>query len=275
VNVMCDILEVTRSGFYASLDRPVSARRVRREQLVEKIRQSHADSKQLYGSPNITADLRESGERVTRKTVAKLMSQEGIRSKTARKFRPATTDSRHRCPVAPNVLDRDFKAELPNQKWCVDITYVPTDQGTLYLAAVIDLCSRRIVGWSMADHMRASLCVDALQMALLHRRPSEGLIHHSDRGVQYACEDYQAQLAQRDIKCSMSRVGNCYDNAVMESFWGSYKQEEVYQQPNGRFESLEQARQASFKYIEIFYNRKRRHSSIGYISPEQFEASLN
>jgi transposase InsO family protein len=272
---MCDILEVTRSGFYASIDRPVSARQIRQEQLVEKIRRSHADSNQLYGSPNITADLKESGERVTRKTVARLMKQEGIRSKVARKFRPCTTDSRHRCPVSPNVLDRDFEAKLPNQKWCVDITYVPTDQGTLYLAAVIDLCSRRIVGWSMADHMRASLCIDALDMALLHRRPSEGLIHHSDRGVQYACEDYQARLETNGIECSMSRVGNCYDNAVMESFWGSYKQEELYQQPNGRFASFAQARTKSFQYIEIFYNRKRRHSSIGYQSPEQFEASLN
>jgi putative transposase len=272
---MCDILEVTRSGLYASIDRPASARQIRQEQLVKKIRQSHADSNQLYGSPNITADLKASGEPVTRKTVARLMKQQGIRSKVARKFRPATTDSRHQCPVSPNVLDRDFEAKLPNQKWCVDITYVPTDQGTLYLAAVIDLCSRKIVGWSMADHMRASLCIDALEMALLHRRPCEGLIHHSDRGVQYACEDYQEKLEKHGIACSMSRVGNCYDNAVMESFWGSYKQEQVYQQPNGRFASFAQARTKSFQYIEIFYNRKRRHSSIGYQSPEQFEASLN
>lgn len=275
MNVMCDILEVTRSGFYASIGRPESARQIRQEHLVEKIRRSHADSRQLYGSPNITADLKESGERVTRKTVARLMKQEGIRSKVARKFRPCTTDSRHRCPVSPNVLDRDFQAKRPNQKWCVDITYVPTDQGMLYLAGVIDLCSRKIVGWSMAEHMRSSLCVDALEMALLHRRPSDGLIHHSDRGVQYACEDYQAVLQKRGIQCSMSRVGNCYDNAVMESFWGSYKQEELYQQPNGRFASFEQARTKSFQYIEMFYNRKRRHSSIGYQSPEQFEASLN
>lgn len=272
---MCDILEVARSGFYASIDRPASARQVRQERLVEKIRRSHADSSQLYGSPNITMDLKESGEKVTRKTVARLMKREGIRSKVSRKFRPCTTDSRHQCPVAPNVLDRDFEAQLPNQKWCVDITYVPTDQGMLYLAAVIDLCSRKIVGWSMADHMRASLCIDALQMAQLHRRPDEGLIHHSDRGVQYACEDYQIQLEKHGITCSMSRVGNCYDNAVMESFWGSYKQEELYQQPNGRFASFKEAKAKSFKYIEIFYNRKRRHSSIGYQSPEQFEASLN
>lgn len=275
MKVMCDILEVTRSGFYASIDRPVSARQVRQEQLLEKIRQSHADSNQLYGSPNITADLKESGERVTRKTVARLMKRVGIRSKVARKFRLCTTDSRHRCPVSPNVLNRDFEAKLPNQKWCLDITYVPTGEGVLYLAAVIDLCSRKIVGWSMADHMRASLCIDALEMALLHRRPPAGLIHHSDRGVQYACDDYQAKLEQHGLKCSMSGVGNCYDNAVMESFWGSYKQELVYQQPNGRFAGFAQARTKSFQYIEIFYNRKRRHSTIGYQSPEQFEASLN
>jgi transposase InsO family protein len=272
---MCEILQVTRSGYYASIDRPASARQLRQAHLLEKIRQAHADSDQLYGSPNITMDLRESGEKVSRKTVARLMSQEGIRSKICRKFRPCTTDSRHRHPVAANLLDREFTAELPNQKWCVDITYVPTDQGTLYLAAVIDLCSRKIVGWSMADHMRTTLCTDALAMALLHRKPSEGLIHHSDRGVQYACEDYQDLLSRRGMQCSMSRVGNCYDNAVMESFWGSYKQELVYQQPNSRFASHEQAKRQSFKYIEIFYNRKRRHSSIGYQSPEHFEASLN
>jgi putative transposase len=275
VNVMCDILDVTRSGFYAAIDRPASARQIRQEQLVEKIRQLHADSNQLYGSPNITADLKESGERVTRKTVARLMKLEGIRSTVSRKFRPRTTDSRHDCPVASNLLDRDFEAKRPNQKWCVDITCIPTDQGTLYLAGVMDLCTRKIVGWSMADHMRASLCLDALEMAILHQRPTVGLIHHSDRGVQYACEDYQAMLEKHRIECSMSRVGNCYDNAMMESFWGSYKQESLYQQPNGRFISLEQARRKTFEYIEIFYNRKRRHSSIGYQSPEQFEASLN
>jgi putative transposase len=272
---MCEILQVTRSGYYASIDRPASARQVRQLKLTEKIRQSHADSNQLYGSPNITADLREGGEKVSRKTVARLMKKEGIRSKVSRKFRPCTTDSNHRHPVADNVLNREFAAELPNQKWCVDITYVPTDQGMAYLAGVIDLCSRRIVGWAMADHMRASLCTDALQMALLHRKPSAGLMHHSDRGVQYACEDYQSLLDKHGIKCSMSRVGNCYDNAMMESFWGSYKQELVYQQPNGRFADSEQAKLQSFKYIEIFYNRKRRHSSIGYRSPEQFEASLS
>jgi len=272
---MCDILQVTRSGFYAATDRPASPRQIRQTQLVQKIRQAHVDSHQLYGSPNITAELKESGEKVSRKTVARLMKLHGIRSKVARKFRPCTTDSRHACPVANNRLGRDFEAKMPNQKWCVDITYVPTDEGMLYLAAVIDLCSRRIVGWSMADHLRTSLCIDALKMALLHRRPGKGLIHHSDRGVQYACEDYQALLDKHHIECSMSRTGNCYDNAVMESFWGSYKQEELYQQPHGRYASFEQARTSTFKYIEIFYNRKRRHSSIGYQSPEQFEASLN
>jgi transposase InsO family protein len=272
---MCEILEVTRSGYYASIDRPASARQVRQEQLVVQIRQSHADSNQLYGSPNITADLKEAGEKVSRKTIARLMKQQGIRSKVYRKFRPCTTDSKHPHPVAANALDREFTAEIPNQKWCVDITYIPTDQGMAYLAGVMDLCSRKIVGWAIADHMRASLCTDALQMAILHRKPSEGLLHHSDRGVQYACDDYQTLLEKYGMACSMSRVGNCYDNAMMESFWGSYKQELVYQQPNGRFTSIEQAKLQSFKYIEIFYNRKRRHSSIGYRSPEQFEASLN
>jgi putative transposase len=275
VNIMCDILEVTRSGYYVSLDRPISARQARRAQLIEQIGEVHAISHGLYGSPRVTAQLKDAGVQVCRNTVAQLMSQEQIRSKIVRKFRLGTTDSNHPCPVALNVLDRDFSAEKPNQKWCCDITYIPTDEGPLYLAGVIDLCSRRIVGWSMADHLKATLCLDALEMAVLHRRPGQGLLHHSDRGVQYACDDYRDRLDEHGIQCSMSRVGDCYDNAVIESFWGTLKQELLYQQPNGRFENHEQARRMIFKYIEVFYNRQRRHSAIGYMSPESFEASLN
>jgi transposase InsO family protein len=272
---MCDILEVTRSGYYASVDRPASAGEVRRAEWLGQIREVHEETDGLYGSPRVTVELKARGVAICRNTVARLMSQQEIRSKIARKFRPQTTDSNHPCPVAANRLERDFAAELPDRKWCCDITYIPTDQGTLYLAAIIDLCSRRIVGWSMADHMKATLCIDALQMAILHRRPREGLLHHSDRGVQYACDDYRQQLDEHGIQCSMSRIGNCYDNAVMESFWGTLKQELLYQQPNGRFVSHQQARMMIFKYIEVFYNRRRRHSAIGYLSPEAFEASLN
>jgi putative transposase len=275
VKVMCDILEVTRSGYYAGLERPVSARQARHVQLLERIREVHHASQGLYGSPRITAELKEAGVAVCQNTVAKLMNRQQIRSRIVRKFRCRTTDSNHPCPVAANVLDRDFSAQRPNQKWCCDITYIHTGQGTLYLAAVIDLCSRRIVGWSMADHLKTTLCLDALDMALLHRRPGQGLLHHSDRGVQYACEDYRDRLDAHDIQCSMSRVGDCYDNAVMESFWGTLKQELLYQQPDSRFENHEQARKMIFKYIEVFYNRRRRHSAIGYMSPESFEASLN
>jgi putative transposase len=275
VSVMCHTLEVTRSGYYAQLERPASARAVRRVELVEHIQRIHTESRELYGSPRVTAELNEAGVLVCQNTVAKLMRVQQIRSKVSKRFRPRTTDSAHPCPLAANLLDRDFAAKAPNRKWCCDITYIPTEEGFLYLAAVIDLCSRRIVGWSMAAHLRASLCTDALEMALLHRRPSRGLVHHSDRGVQYACDDYRDHLARHGIHASMSRRGDCYDNAVMESFWGTLKQELLYQQRNGRFDSHAQARRMIFEYIEVFYNRQRRHSAVGYQSPEAFEASLN
>ena len=275
MNVMCDILDVTRAGFYAHGERPISPRQARRDELIQRIGQVHADSRGLYGSPRVTAELNDSGIEVCENTVARLMREMDLRSKIVRQFRPRTTDSNHPCPVAPNRLDRLFGAKEPNRKWCCDITYIPTDEGTLYLAAVIDLCSRRIVGWSMADHMKATLCMDALEMAVLHRRPGEGLLHHSDRGVQYACDDYRDLLEEHRMQCSMSGVGDCYDNAVMESFWGTLKQELLYQQSDGRFETHEQARRMLFEYIEVFYNRQRRHSAIGYVSPETFEASLN
>jgi putative transposase len=205
-------------------------------------------------------------------TVAKLMKAAGIRSVMHRKFVVRTTDSAHDLPVADNVLDRQFQASLPDQKWACDITYVPSAEGFLYVAAVIDLCSRKIVGWSMAEHLRTELCTDALEMALRSRRPSEDLLHHSDRGVQYTCQDYRRRLAERQVTCSMSRTGNCYDNAAMESFWSTLKRELV----NGQdYATHAQAQHSIFEYIVVFYNRTRRHSSLGYVSPEAFEASLN
>jgi transposase InsO family protein len=272
---MCHILNVTRSGYYAQLDRPASAREIRRVELLKQIQQVHVAARELYGAPRVTAELNQAGVAVCQNTVAKLMRAEQIRSKVSKRFRPRTTDSSHPCPLAANLLDRDFAAQEPDRKWCCDITYIPTEEGFLYLAAVIDLCSRRIVGWSMAGHLRATLCIDALEMALLHRRPGPGLLHHSDRGVQYACEDYRLWLSEHAIAASMSRKGDCYDNAVMESFWGTLKTELLYQQRNGRFDSHTQARRMIFEYIEVFYNRQRRHSAIGYQSPEAFEASLN
>ena len=275
MNVMCDIFQVTRAGYYAHRQRPIRVGDCRRAELAEQIERAYVGSRGLYGSPRITVELNENGVKVCENTVARLMRRMELRSKITRKFRLRTTDSNHRCPVAANHLDRQFHAGEPNHKWCADITYVPTDEGMLYLAAVIDLCSRKIVGWSMADHLRATLCTDALDMAILHRDPQKGLLHHSDRGVQYACDDYQSLLKENRMQCSMSGVGDCHDNAVMESFWGTLKQELLYQQPNGRFQTHQEARRKIFEYIEVFYNRQRRHSAIGYISPEAFEASLN
>jgi putative transposase len=272
VSIMCEVLQVSRSGYYAWLDRPASARRERQQELTEQIRQVHQQSEQTYGSPRIHDELVEQGINVCVNTVAKLMKQADIRSIMHRRFVVRTTDSDHDQPVAPNVLDRNFHAELPNQKWCCDITYIPTDEGFLYLAGVMDLCSRKIVGWSMSDRLDSKLCLDALEMAIKSRRPGAGLIHHSDRGVQYASIDYQLLLQSHNMCVSMSRTGDCYDNAAMESFWGTLKTERVYPQ---NYRTKEQARQSIFKYIECWYNRKRRHSALGYKSPEQFETSLN
>jgi putative transposase len=272
VDVSCDVLEVSRSGYYAWLKRPVSARARRREELARKIEHVHGQNRKVYGSPRVCQALTAQGESVCENTVAEIMKERQIRARHKRKFVPRTTDSRHQQPVMANVLDRQFDAELPNQKWAVDITYIPTDQGWLYLAGVIDLCSRRIVGWSMADHMRVELVSDALKMAIARRCPPEGLLHHSDRGVQYASEDYMHLIQSHNIKASMSGRGNCWDNAVMESFWSTLKTELVNHE---HYTTHEQARASIFEYIEVFYNRKRIHSSLGYLSPETFEASLN
>jgi transposase InsO family protein len=270
VQVICRVLKVSRSGFYRWRVRKPSARQIRQEHLLERIRIAHRQNQELYGSPRIHRGLLIDGEMVSRNTVAKLMRQAKIRAKTRRKFVPRTTDSRHRQPVADNLLQRDFGAKAPDRKWVADITYVPTGQGWFYLAAVLDCFSRKIVGWAMDDQMPTDLVSDALKMALHQRRPAGNLIHHSDRGVQYASEDYQQLLARHGITVSMSGRGNCYDNAMMESFWATLKTELIHQQ---KYTTHEQARQSIFKYIEVFYNRKRLHSSLGYVSPESFEAA--
>jgi putative transposase len=272
VRPMCGALNVSRSGFYAWLRRPPSRRAMRNALLVKQIDAVHRDSHQIYGSPRVHRDLLDMGERVSKNTVAKLMHLNRIRSKIARRFVPRTTDANHPYPVAENRLNRDFKASAPNRKWVTDITYVETREGWLYVAAVLDLYSRKIVGWSMAEHLRTELVAEALKMAVVRRKPDVGLLHHSDRGVQYASSSYQDLLAQNGCVCSMSRSGNCYDNAAMESFWGTLKTELVYQQ---KFATHAQAKVAIFEYIEVFYNRKRRHSSLDYKSPETFEAALN
>ena len=270
--VCCEVLEVSRAGYYAWRDRPASARAKRRAELAKRIKAVHAENREVYGSPRVHRVLAAAGEKVCENTVAKVMNEQRIRAKSKKKFVPRTTDSRHEQPVADNVLDRQFRTPMPDRTWAVDITYVPTDEGWLYLAGVIDLCSRRIVGWSMAEHMRTELVSDALSMALARRSPGEGLLHHSDRGVQYASEDYQHLLQSHGIACSMSGKGDCWDNAVMESFWATLKTELVNHE---RYETREQARASIFEYIEVFYNRQRLHSALGYLSPEQFEAGLN
>lgn len=272
LEALCQLLEVSRSGYYAWLKRPLSKSHQRRKELTEQIRRSHEQSGGVYGSPRIAAQLQSADVPVCENTVARLMKKAGIAVRPRRRFLPQTTDSRHSYGVAPNRLDQEFAAHAPNRKWTCDITYVPTDQGWLYLAVVMDLFSRRIVGYSMADHLRVELVGDALSMALLTRRPPPGLLHHSDRGVQYASDDYQQLLARHGIQCSMSRRGNCYDNAAMESFFGSFKSELVHRQ---HYASRQEARLSIFEWIETFYNRRRLHSSLGYVSPEAFEAQIN
>lgn len=272
VGVMCRVLRVSRSGFYARQRREPSARDRRNEALLAKIRKVHEQSRGLYGSPRAHRAMLIDGEAVSRNTVAKLMRRADITAKRRRRFTPPrTTDSRHRQPVADNLLARDFEACGPDRKWLADITYVATDQGWLYLAAVLDAFSRKVVGWSMADHMETELVKGALVMALRRRRP-EGrrLLHHSDRGSQYASDEYQEMLSRDGIAASMSGRGDCYDNAMMESFWATLKTELVHQR---HYATREQARQSIFEYIEVFYNRKRLHSSLGYVSPEAFEAA--
>ncbi len=272
VRVMCRVLKVWHSGFYAWLKRKPSRRRIRQEKLLEKIKVVERENRELYGSPRVHRALLVDGEVVCRNTVAKLMREHKIRAKTRRRFVPRTTDSTHQQPVAKNLLDRDFTAEAPNCKWLADITYVDTDEGWLFCAAVLDCFSRKIVGWAMCDGMPTDLVADALKMALLHRRPQGDLIHHSDRGVQYASDNYQQLLIEHGITVSMSGKGDCYDNAMMESFWATLKTELIHLE---HYATREQARQSIFEYIEVFYNRQRLHSSLGYKSPEQFEASLN
>ena len=267
VEFMCEQLEVSRSGFYAWRERPESARQQQDTQLAEEVAQAHRDSRGTYGSPRVHAELRAQGRKVSRKRVARLMGEQKLAARRRRRS-VRTTDSHHRHPVAPNVLARDFSPGQPNSTWATDITYVGTGEGWLYLAVVLDLFSRRVVGWSMSEHIDTQLVLGALEMALEGRQPPQGLIHHSDRGSQYASAEYRQALASRGIQCSMSRKGNCWDNAVVESFFSSLKQELVY--PTD-FATRHQARAELFEYIEVFYNRKRRHSSLGYMSPRDYE----
>src|SRR5580658_3599104 len=271
VRLLCETLEVSTAGYYAWRQRPTSPQEQRRTALVVEIRAIHAEAKARYGSPRIHAELAARGQDCCVNTVAKLMHDHDLRAKTARKFR-CTTDSNHQLPVAENVLDRQFNPSEANEVWVADITYIPTREGWLYLAAVEDLYSRRVVGWSLADHLESRLVVDALELAVQRRLPEEGLLAHSDRGSQYASEHYQRLLAKHGIACSMSRRADCWDNAPMESFFASLKKELVH---DADFATRAEARAALVEYIEVFYNNQRRHSSLGYVSPAEYERSEN
>jgi transposase InsO family protein len=270
---LCRMVGASVSGFYAWLRAiPAGQNRAEAEAALRgHIGRIFAARRRVHGSPRIHAELRREGRRHSRRRVARLMREMGLAAHRRRRSRPRTTESRHDLPVAPNLLERRFAAERPDTVWLADLSHLPTDEGWLYLAAIKDMATRQIVGWSMADHLRAGLCVDALVMALQRYRPPEGLIHHSDRGVQYAAEPYRQVLERHGIEQSMSRRGNCLDNAPMESFFASLKKERVYQV---RFRTRAEARAAVFEYVEVFYNRQRLHSALGYRTPAEARADM-
>jgi putative transposase len=267
VRRMCRVLGVSASGYYAWLNRPESNRARENRRLVVEIKAIHKENRGVYGSPRIHAELMDRKTHVSENRVARLMRENGIAAKQKKKYK-ATTDSNHTLPVAPNILERDFEASGPNQKWLADISYIPTREGWLYLAAVLDLYSKLIVGWSMSSRMTKNLVLDALKMAVDRRRPGPGLIHHSDQGRQYASKAYRKKLKSHRMICSMSRKANCWDNAPMESWFHSLKTELV---THKNYLTRMQAKADIFEYIEIFYNRSRKHSALGYMNPEQYE----
>lgn len=265
VTALCRNLQVTRSGFYAWAKRPLSRRDVANGAALVHIRAIYRRHRQNYGSPRVRRDLRDEGIEMGRHRVARLMREDGLRAKTARKFR-VTTNSRHSHPVAENLLARRFDRDQPNQAWVTDLTYVWTDEGWLYLSCILDLHGRRVVGWGASENLDASMSCDVLEQAIAARRPPPGLLHHSDRGVQYACDDYQRILRRHGITCSMSRRGNCWDNAPMESFFGSLKREIG----ETRWPSRSAAIHDIAAYIG-YYNQERRHSALDYLTPVQYE----
>ena len=270
IGTMCEVLGVSRSGYYAWRRRPRSEREEGNARLLATIRRLYAESRGIYGSPRIYAALLEHGVACGRHRVARLMREEGIRSKTKRRFRYIAT-KRDEMPSAPNRLARRFTAKAPDRVWAADITIVKTAEGWLHLAVVLDLFSRRVVGWAMSATPTQTLALEALQMALANRSPMPGLLHHSDRGGQYASASYQELLDEYGIVCSMSRPANCLDNAVVESFFHTLKTELVYHQ---LYRTREEARRAIFEYVEGFYNRTRLHSTLDYRSPEAYESSV-
>lgn len=265
------MLNVSSSCFYRWLVSPESPREKRRKALVDKIHQTHRDSKCIYGSPRITAELHKRGEKISRSYVARLMKKHGIRSKIKKKYR-VTTDSSHNYGIAENLLKRDFSADSLSQKWVGDMTYIHTSKGWIYLTTVIDLADRKVIGWSLSTDMTAkNTSVEAIKMAIKNRGVKDGLIFHSDRGVQYACDEFRALIVENKILQSMSRRANCWDNAIAESFFKTLKAEMIYHR---KFMSQQSAKVEIFGYIEGFYNTKRTHSALGYKTPKQIEEML-
>lgn len=267
VQRMCRVIGAARSGYYRWKRQPQSKRHKDNEKILMEIKESHKNSRRAYGSPRITKDLQTRGTKCSENRIARLMKIHGIIAKTKKKFK-ATTNSKHNLPVAPNLLNQDFVADKPNTVWVSDITYIPTLEGWLYLAVILDIYSRQVVGWAMSDRLTSDFVVKALYQAIGRRRPSLRCIFHSDRGVQYASSDFRDALRAYGFIQSMSRKGNCYDNAVAESFFHTLKTEHVY---DYRYETRAEAMQSIFEYIEMFYNRQRRHSALGYRSPVSFE----
>ena len=258
---------MSKSGFYSFIKRGVTKREEEEYKIMRLVEDIHKASRKTYGSPRILAELKGLGIPCSKSRLERLMKKHGIRAKTRKKFK-VTTDSKHKFPVAPNVLERNFSPSAPNAAWAGDITYIWTKEGWLFLAVIVDLFSRQVVGWNMNERMTRKLTQNALKMAINNRNPGPGLIHHTDRGSQYASSDYQTMLRIHKMICSMSRKGNCWDNAVVESFFHSLKTEMIYWE---KFETREEAKRKIFEWIEVFYNRKRRHSTLGNLSPVNFE----
>lgn len=270
LRLMCGVLSVSASGYYAWLNRKPSKHAEKDKELSKKIKTIFDDEKSRAGAPRITKRLKNEGELVSKNRVARIMREQGWRAKAAKKYK-ATTNSNHQLPVAPNLLQQNFLAHKPNEKWVSDITYCWTEEGWLYLAVVMDLYSRKVVGWALSERMTKQLVIDALQMAVWSRKPPRGLIIHSDRGSQYCSYDYQKLLNLHGLVCSMSKRGDCYDNAAMESWNHSFKVEAIHGE---KFETRKVAKNNIFEYIEIYYNRKRLHSKLDYQTPTKFEVKL-